>query len=122
MLRTKILSGLFAVCTAWVATGSYAVAQEKSQLDTVLERGKVIVGVSSESPPFGFVNEKGELVGFDIDIAKLVARSLFGGKENKELVKKPLSTRREHVKNGNKKGKSSSWKEMIRTCRIQWAL
>ncbi|MCC6560744.1 MAG: murein transglycosylase, partial [Xanthomonadales bacterium] len=29
-----------------------AVAQEKSKLDEVLARGKVIVGVSSESPPF----------------------------------------------------------------------
>src|SRR3546814_13805279 len=93
MLRTKILSGLFAVCTAWVATGSYAVAQEKSQLDTVLERGKVIVGVSSESPPFGFVNETAEIVGFDIDIAKLVASALFGGKENKEFVKPQFSAR-----------------------------
>ena len=30
-----------------------------STLDTVLKRGKVIVGVSSEAPPFGFIDEKG---------------------------------------------------------------
>ena len=27
----------------------------ESTLDTVLKRGKVIVGVSSEAPPFGFI-------------------------------------------------------------------
>ena len=34
-----------------------------STLDTVLKRGKVIVGVSSEAPPFGFIDEKGEPIG-----------------------------------------------------------
>ncbi len=100
MLRTKLLSGLFALCTVWAVTGGSAVAQEKSQLDTVLERGKLVVGVSSESPPFGFIDEKGDLVGFDIDIAKLVARSLFGGKENIEFVKQPFSARWANVKSG----------------------
>ena len=30
----------------------------ESTLDTVLKRGKVIVGVSSEAPPFGFIDER----------------------------------------------------------------
>ena len=50
-----------------LATVPLAFAGE-STLDTVLKRGKVIVGVTSESPPFGFISDQGELVGFDIDI------------------------------------------------------
>jgi polar amino acid transport system substrate-binding protein len=46
-----------------------AAAASKSKLDEVRARGKVIVGVTSEAPPFGFIDEKGELVGFDIDVA-----------------------------------------------------
>lgn len=54
-----------------------AEAQERSKLFEVLDRGKVVVGVTSEVPPFGSVDKDGNLEGFDIDIARLVARSLF---------------------------------------------
>jgi polar amino acid transport system substrate-binding protein len=67
------IAALGLVFTAFTAVQ----AQEKSQLDVVMQRGKVIVGVTSEAPPFGFIDEKGELVGFDIDIAKLIAKNLF---------------------------------------------
>lgn len=75
-------------------------AAEQSKLDEVLQRGKVIVGVTSESPPFGFIDQSGNLVGFDIDIAKLVARSLFGGKENIEFVKEGFAARWANVQTG----------------------
>ena len=77
-------------------------AQEKSKLDEVLARGKVIVGVSSESPPFGFINDKGELAGFDIDVAKLIAKSLFSSDDPKhiEFVKQSSAARWENVNSG----------------------
>lgn len=58
------------------AVGSDAAAQE-SKLFEVLKRGTVIVGVTSEVPPFGSIDSSGNLEGFDIDIARLVAKSLF---------------------------------------------
>ena len=75
---------------------------EKSKLDEVLARGKVIVGISSESPPFGFVDEKGELTGFDIDIARLIAKGLFGSGDPKhvEFVKQSSAARWENVNSG----------------------
>ncbi len=90
---------LLLIALSLTAAGS-AMAQEKSLLNVVQERGKVIVGVSSEAPPFGFIDEKGDLVGFDIDIAKLIARSLFGGKENIEFVKQSFSARWANVQSG----------------------
>ncbi|MHA3902874.1 transporter substrate-binding domain-containing protein [Castellaniella sp. WN] len=95
------LKNYFLVLTALLlVVTSNVMAQDKSLLNTVQERGKVIVGVSSEAPPFGFINEKGELVGFDIDIAKLIARSLFGGKESIEFVKQSFSARWANVQSG----------------------
>ena len=79
---------------------SPAIAQEKSRLDEILARGRVVVGVTSEAPPFGFVDERGELVGFDIDVAKLISRSLFAGKENLELVKQGFAARWPNVQSG----------------------
>lgn len=40
------------------------------------ESGKIIIGVDDEFAPMGFRNEKGELVGFDIDLAKEAARRM----------------------------------------------
>lgn len=100
MLKKRVASFICAFFAVCVAAALPAGAQEKSKLDEVLARGKVIVGVSSESPPFGFIDEKGELVGFDIDIAKLIARSLFGGKENIEFVKEPFSARWANTQTG----------------------
>jgi polar amino acid transport system substrate-binding protein len=77
-----------------------AQAQDKSRLDEILARGHVIVGVTSEAPPFGFIDAKGDLVGFDIDVAKLVARSLFGGQEKIELVKQGFAARWPNVQSG----------------------
>jgi polar amino acid transport system substrate-binding protein len=87
---------LFTACTA-------VQAQEKSRLDEVVQRGKVIVGVTSEAPPFGFIDEKGELVGFDIDIARLIAKYLFNNDTSPnriEFVRQGFAARWPNVESG----------------------
>lgn len=78
-----------------------AAAQERSTLHEVLERGHVIVGTSSEAPPFGFINEDGELVGFDVDIAKLIAKELFGEKGHIEFKKQGFAARWANASSGS---------------------
>ena len=69
-----------------VSTFGTAAAQEKSRLDIVLERGKLIVAALSPTPPFAFTDDKGQLVGFDVDIAHLVAEALFKDPTKIEFV------------------------------------
>ena len=66
--------------------GRPAGAEEKSRLDVVLERGKLIVVTLTTVPPFAFNDDKGQLVGFDIDIARLVATALFKDPNKIEFV------------------------------------
>ena len=47
-----------------------------SVLDRVRERGKVRVGFFDDSLPYVFVNQRGELVGFDVEMALQLARDL----------------------------------------------
>lgn len=48
----------------------------------ILKRGKIIVGIYyKDKPPFVMINETGELYGFDIDIAKDIAKKLGVGLE-----------------------------------------
>jgi polar amino acid transport system substrate-binding protein len=57
-------------------TGTNASAQTASKtLDKVKSEGRVFVGIGQEAAPFGY-RDKGELVGFDVDIARGVARRL----------------------------------------------
>lgn len=102
-MKSRLLSAMRAVVTGVLfATGitSAVHAQETSRLDEILSRGKLIVGVSSESPPFGFVDENGELVGFDIDIARLIAKATFGDETKVEFVRQSAAQRWPNAQNG----------------------
>ncbi len=89
-----------ALAIVWAVGSSPTAAEEKSRLDEVLKRGRLIVAVTSEIPPMGFIDEKGELVGFDIDIAKLVAKAMFGDEKKIELVKTSFDARWPSVQSG----------------------
>jgi polar amino acid transport system substrate-binding protein len=100
MMLSKLVATL--ALTGLMAAGS-AVAQEKSRLDEIMARGKVIVGVTSEAPPFGYIDDKGELVGFDIDVAKMIAKYLFNGDASPkriEFFKQGFAARWPNVESG----------------------
>lgn len=61
-------------------------AQERSRLDEVLQRGTLIVVSLATVPPFAFKDDKGDLVGFDIDVARLAANALFRDPNKIEFV------------------------------------
>ncbi len=48
----------------------------KPRLPQILERGVLRVGYKKDNLPFSYLNVKGELVGFDIDLAHRLAREL----------------------------------------------
>jgi len=68
-----------------LATGP-AGSEDKSRLDIVVERGKLVVVTMSTAPPFAFADEKGQLIGFDIDIVRLLAQALFKDPTKVEFV------------------------------------
>ncbi len=60
-----------------LATTWGARAEEQSRLDVVVQRGKLTVVTLTTVPPYAFKDEKGDLVGIDVDIAHLIANALF---------------------------------------------
>ncbi len=59
----------------------HAMAQDASSdslLGKILDRGKIVVGTGSTNPPWHFEDEDGQLVGFDISLAMLLAGGIFG--------------------------------------------
>lgn len=62
-------------------------------LDKITQRGKLIVGVRNDTAPFGFVDKNGNIVGYDIDLARIVAKSLLNNENKLELVPVTASNR-----------------------------
>lgn len=96
----KTLAGL-TMFAAIVATGSLSAnAQEVSKLDEILARGHLIVGTGSTNAPWHFKDESGNLVGFDIDMAHLVAKGLFNDPNKIEFVEQSSDARIPNVTTG----------------------
>ena len=66
---------------------------EADKLADILARGKLIVGTGSTNPPWHFRDEAGNLAGFDVDVAKIVAKGLFDDPEKVEFVNQASDAR-----------------------------
>lgn len=76
-----MLLRLFAVLVLTVValgSGPSPAEAQDSRLETIVKRDKVIVAVSSTSRPNGFVDEAGKLTGFEVELARLIAKALVG--------------------------------------------
>lgn len=58
-----------------------------TRLTEIQQRGKLLVGVAYDFPPFGFVGERGSIQGFDIDLSRDFARRWLGDATALELVR-----------------------------------
>jgi polar amino acid transport system substrate-binding protein len=47
-----------------------------SSLDYIMDKGELVLGLDDSFPPMGFRGENGEIVGFDIDLAREVAERM----------------------------------------------
>ena len=77
-----------------------AQAAPTSQLRTVLDRGKLIVGTGSTNPPWHFEDDKGKLTGMDIAMARILAKGLFDDESKIEFVRQDPAARSPNITTG----------------------
>lgn len=58
------------------------------KLEEIKKRGVITIGVKQDFKPFGFLDEKNQTVGFDIDIAKYIAKKMKVEVELKKVLSK----------------------------------
>ena len=76
MTKTS-LRFLSAVAAGIIFSGAALAAGAADLLDTVKARGTLKVALEGNYPPFNFKDPKtGELTGFEVDVAKLLAAKL----------------------------------------------
>jgi polar amino acid transport system substrate-binding protein len=77
------------VCAVFVCAGVFSCKKQETggdqSLRKVMDAKKLVLGLDDSFPPMGFRNENGEIVGYDIDLAKEVAKRM-----GVELVPQPI--------------------------------
>src|SRR5258708_4819540 len=86
--------------TALGAQQAAAQAAPESLLRTVLNRGKLIVGTGSTNPPWHFEDDKGNLTGMDIAMARIMAKGLFDDETKVEYVRQEANARIPNITTG----------------------
>ena len=74
--------------------------QTQDGLTNIKQKDVLVVGVFSDKPPFGFVNEKGENDGFDVYIARELAKDLLGDSNKVKFELVEAASRVEFLKSG----------------------
>ena len=76
VILISILIGSFWVGSAMAfSTEDFAKA---SALEEILKRGELLVGMEAGYQPFEMQDEKGNIVGFDVDMAREMGKAIFG--------------------------------------------
>jgi polar amino acid transport system substrate-binding protein len=81
----KLTLGVMATIATISVVGT-AAAQDTDRLQTILDRGHIIVGTGSTNPPWHFKDDAGELIGYDVDMGHLLAKAIFDDPTKVEYV------------------------------------
>lgn len=83
-LLALVFIGSFCVGSAMALTAEDIV--KTSALEEIQKRGKLLVGMEAGYQPFEMQDEKGNIVGFDVDMAYEMGKAIFGEGGEKKVV------------------------------------
>ena len=106
-MKKKILAVLLAtgVAATTLLGGSILVSAaddggntaQARTLDEIKEDGKIKIGVFSDKNPFGYVDENGDVQGYDIYFGKRLAKDLLGSEDDAEFTYVEAASRVEYL-------------------------
>ncbi|WP_354623274.1 ABC transporter substrate-binding protein [Psychromonas sp. MME2] len=77
VLRRRVLSNhFFLLIAAALFCCSQIVHAEENAFARIKSSGKIIVGMSGEQPPFNFVTNENNIIGYDVELADLLASAI----------------------------------------------
>lgn len=87
----KIVLALLFLCLICCSCGKKSVIND--DLTTITQRDRLIVGIRNDAPPFGFKDKNCFTVGYDADLARLIAKGILGDEKKVEFVPVTASNR-----------------------------
>lgn len=82
-----ILTAIFIGLVIFYLTVLKPVKYETTDMyDDIINRGYIKVGIKTDAKPYGFLDEKGEVIGYDADIARYIAQYIFSNNKKVDFV------------------------------------
>lgn len=108
LLAVCVLAGIFAGCgnsgdggnagePQTAAGDDGAKTGQARTLDEIKKDGKIKIGVFSDKNPFGYVDENGDIQGYDVYFGKRIAKDLLGSEDAAEFVYVEAASRVEYL-------------------------
>ncbi|BCZ17181.1 Glutamine ABC transporter, periplasmic glutamine-binding protein GlnH [Helicobacter sp. NHP19-003] len=94
----KIFSLFFVAILGFMGCSDHKAQAEEGTLASIKERGVLKVGVFSDKPPFGYMDGKGQFQGFDVYIARRIAKDLLGDASKVQFIPVEAAARVEFLK------------------------
>jgi putative glutamine transport system substrate-binding protein len=89
----KILTVLILITFVCCGCGKKKNAEVESDLNKIVKKGVITVGVRTDAYPFGYQDKKGRYLGYDPAIARLIARGILGSENKVKFVPVTASDR-----------------------------
>jgi putative glutamine transport system substrate-binding protein len=101
--RIAVLTASFAAAATLALAPAFPVrAADDNSLDAIKKRGVIKIGVKYDAPPFGSLNpQTNQVTGFDVDLARAIAKHLLGSPDKVQLVQVKSDNRIPLVENGD---------------------
>jgi polar amino acid transport system substrate-binding protein len=64
-----------------------------NSLSSIRARGELVIGVFGDKPPFGYIDQTGRNVGFDVALARELGRALLGNEKKRRSAPRSLTLR-----------------------------
>ncbi len=89
----KIISLLMLVAIVCCGCGKKSDEPLTNDLNSITNRDRLVVGVKTDTYPFGYIDEKGHFAGYDAALSRLIARGLLGSDKKVKFVPVTASDR-----------------------------
>ena len=97
-MKCKVLHMIVVALMLIISAGCGEQSQNNNAISNTSGKNKVVIGFDEYFPPFGFRDESGEIIGFDVELAKETMRRL-----GREVEFKPIdwSNKENELNSGN---------------------
>lgn len=101
-MRTRFKAWLLIALCAFAASNLAPARAAETTPAAIKARGVLRVGVKFDSPPFGALDPRtNQVTGFDIDVARAIAKTILGDENKVQLVQVTSANRIPQLENGN---------------------
>lgn len=73
----KIILLLLFVAFVFCGCAKHEDDYSSNTLDDITKRGQVIIGIKTDTYPFGYKDKNGKNVGYDVDLANMIGKAIF---------------------------------------------